>query len=162
MKPKAEWFLLSFLALIATAVVLIPAWIIQPFRSQTTSGVEVSYVLRESSRVITLIALPVVLLFSFRLWRKTTSKFGKTGIMIVMLLTSSAAWFSWQNHFEWMFNPLPNPSYVNVKGADFITEKDMVMAVSIKGDAVAYPIRLVAYHHLVHDVIGGIPVVATY
>jgi hypothetical protein len=27
---------------------------------------------------------------------------------------------------------------------------------------VAYPVRLMAYHHLVQDVVGGTPLVATY
>jgi len=27
---------------------------------------------------------------------------------------------------------------------------------------VAYPVRLMAYHHVVPDVVGGVPIVATY
>jgi hypothetical protein len=38
----------------------------------------------------------------------------------------------------------------------------MVIAVEIAGDAVAYPVRQMAYHHLVNDVVGGRPVVSTY
>lgn len=162
MKVRTQWVLLTFLALLATAVVLIPAWIIQPFKSQTNYGVEVSYILREWSRVITLIVLPLVLLLFFRLWHKTNSWFRKFAIMVLVGLSVAATWFSWQNHFEWMFHPLPNPSYARVKGADFIADKDMVLAISIKDDDVAYPIRLLAYHHVVHDVVGGEPVVATY
>ncbi len=45
---------------------------------------------------------------------------------------------------------------------DSLTDTDMVLAVEINGEAVAYPVRLMAYHHLVHDVVGGTPIVATY
>jgi hypothetical protein len=38
----------------------------------------------------------------------------------------------------------------------------MVIAVDIKGDAVAYPVRQLAYHHIVQDVVGDTPIVVTY
>jgi hypothetical protein len=36
------------------------------------------------------------------------------------------------------------------------------MVVAINGEAVAYPIRLMGYHHVVEDTVGGTPIVATY
>ena len=36
------------------------------------------------------------------------------------------------------------------------------MAVEAEGDAVAYPVRQMAYHHLVNDDVGTLPVVSTY
>jgi hypothetical protein len=36
------------------------------------------------------------------------------------------------------------------------------MAVKINGEAAAYPIRQMAYHHLVQDSVGGMHIVATY
>jgi hypothetical protein len=38
----------------------------------------------------------------------------------------------------------------------------MVIAVETIADSVAYPVREMAYHHLVMDTVGGVPVVATY
>jgi hypothetical protein len=40
--------------------------------------------------------------------------------------------------------------------------QNKVLAVENHGEAVAYPIRLMAYHHVVHDRVGGTPIVATY
>jgi len=34
--------------------------------------------------------------------------------------------------------------------------------VKIGDEPVAYPIRIMAYHHLVQDTVGGTPIVATY
>jgi hypothetical protein len=43
-----------------------------------------------------------------------------------------------------------------------MTDDDRVLAVNIGNESVAYPIRLMAYHHLVGDTVGGTPIVATY
>ena len=73
------------------------------------------------------------------------------------------AWFARQNHFEWMFNPLRNPAYASTTAATtFVDPADMVIAVELRGDAVAYPVRQMAYHHLLNDEVGGVPVVSTY
>jgi hypothetical protein len=61
-----------------------------------------------------------------------------------------------------MFNPLPNATYVNVSEAGFVGDSDMVIVVENRGEAVAYPIRQMAYHHLVQDTVGGTPLVVTY
>jgi Protein of unknown function (DUF3179) len=36
------------------------------------------------------------------------------------------------------------------------------MAIRCGGDARAYPISEMAYHHVLNDVVGGVPVTATY
>ena len=74
----------------------------------------------------------------------------------------AAAWFARQNPFEWMFNPLPRPQFVSAATAAFVDSNDLVLAVSVDGDAAAYPIRQMAYHHLVNDRIGRTPAVVTY
>ena len=61
-----------------------------------------------------------------------------------------------------MFNPLANAAYAKTSEAGFVADNDIVMAVEINGEAAAYPIRQMAYHHLVEDVVGGTPIVATY
>jgi len=39
---------------------------------------------------------------------------------------------------------------------------EMVLALSFNHDARAYPVREIAYHHIVNDVVGGVPVAVTY
>jgi hypothetical protein len=53
-------------------------------------------------------------------------------------------------------------AYASTGAADFVNDSDMVLAVLKNGEAAAYPVRLMAYHHLVQDVVGGTPIVATY
>jgi hypothetical protein len=153
--------MLLAIALLAFAIVFIPVWIIQPFKPQTARGVEVSYLLRRWSPWITIIALALGALLVVRLWR--SSRWWKKALLVIILIPLFAStWFARQNHFEWMFNPLANAAYAKVNDAGFVGAGDVVLAVEINGEAAAYPVRLMAYHHLVEDVVGGTPIVATY
>jgi Protein of unknown function (DUF3179) len=82
--------------------------------------------------------------------------------VLLLLPVLGATWLARQNHFEWMFNPLPSPAYAKSADATFLTDDDRVLSVTIGGESVAYPIRLMAYHHVVEDTVGGTPIVATY
>jgi hypothetical protein len=61
-----------------------------------------------------------------------------------------------------MFRPVSNESYASVAETDFVESNDMVLAVRIGDEAAAYPVRQLAYHHLVEDDLDGVPIVATY
>ena len=80
-------------------------------------------------------------------------------ILIPALL---ATWFARQNHFEWMFAPISTVTYAHANEANFLADSDMVMAIEVNGEAVAYPVRQMAYHHVVNDFVGGKPITATY
>jgi len=82
--------------------------------------------------------------------------------VILLLPALAATWLARQNHFEWMFNPLPTPAYAKAADASFVNGDDRLLAVKINGESVAYPIRLMGYHHVVEDTVGGTPIVATY
>jgi hypothetical protein len=150
------------MALVAFAIVFIPVWIIQPFKPQTSRGVELSYVLRRLSPWITIIALALSAVLIVKLWRDSRRWWKKALLVVILIPLLASTWFARQNHFEWMFNPLANAAYAKVTDAEFVAEDDVVLAVEINGEAAAYPVRLMAYHHLVEDVVGGTPIVATY
>ena len=38
----------------------------------------------------------------------------------------------------------------------------MILAVRLGDDARAYPISQMAYHHVLNDVVGGVPIAVTY
>ena len=61
-----------------------------------------------------------------------------------------------------MFKPLSSAAFATTSDAGFVSDGDMVLAIEMNGDAAAYPVRQVAYHHIVQDTIGGIPVIVTY
>lgn len=157
-----SWLLLLGLMLLAFAIVFIPVWIIQPFKPQTTRGVEVSYLLRRFSPWITVGALVFGFLLLVKLWIGSRRWWKKVLLVVILIPLLASTWFARQNHFEWMFNPLANATYAKIDDAEFVGADDVVLAIEINGEAAAYPVRLMAYHHLVEDVVGGTPIVATY
>jgi uncharacterized protein DUF3179 len=156
------WLALLIVVMAAFALVAVPVWIIQPFKPQTERGLAVSYALRRWSPWLTVIAFVISAALVVWLWRGSRRWIAKIVLAILLLPVLAASWFARQNHFEWMFNPLKNSAYAKASEASFVGEKDMVLAVENNGEAVAYPIRLMAYHHVVGDTVGGTPIVATY
>lgn len=159
---KTTWAGVIVLLLLALAVVIIPVMVIQPFRPQTPQGLELAYTMRQWSPILTLMASIIIIALAIILWRGPSRWWGKTLLVVFAVLSVAAAWFARQNIFEWMFNPQPNAQYARAYDAAFVDEDDRVIAIEINGDAVAYPVRQIAYHHVVEDMVGGRPVVATY
>jgi Protein of unknown function (DUF3179) len=156
------WPALLLLLLLSIALVAIPVFLIEPFRPQTQRALEISYLLRAWSPLGTVIIFLAALALTISKWKSARRWWSKPLLVIILLLTIVPAWFARQNHFEWMFNPLHNSSYVKAADAAFVRDADMVLAVKINNEAVAYPVRLMAYHHVVSDTVGGTPICATY
>ena len=162
MGRRAAWVTLLIIALLGLAIVIVPVWVIQPFKPQTTRGLELSYAMRRWSPLVTIIALISALILIAWLWRGSRRWWRKALLVVILLPVLASTWFARQNHFEWMFNPLANAAYAKTGEASFVADSDMLLTVANNGESVAYPIRLMAYHHLVQDVVGGTPIVATY
>ena len=157
-----KWILLTLICVSAFAAIFIPAWLIQPFKAQSSETVKYAFILRRFSPWLTLALLVLVVFVLIRHYKTFGRWWQKSVALFLLIVCLFSAWFSRQNHFEWMFNPLPNASYISASKADFVEPSDMVLAVNINGEDAAYPVRLLAYHHLVQDVVGGKPIVATY
>jgi Protein of unknown function (DUF3179) len=153
---------LALAVLVAVAVVAIPIYLIRPFSPQTATTVAVAYRLRAISPWLAPAATALAALCATGLLLRRPRWPFATLVVLATLLAGGAAWLSHQNHFEWMFAPLKKADYARVREATFVDDADMVIAVELNGDAVAYPIRQMAYHHVLNDEVGGIPVVSTY
>ena len=57
---------------------------------------------------------------------------------------------------------LNNPKLIAAKEADYMEPKNLVFGVKINGDARAYPLRILDWHEMFNDVIGGVPVSLAY
>jgi hypothetical protein len=161
-RRKFAWLALFLIVIAALAIVLTPAMLIVPFKAQTPRAVAISYSLKSWSPLATVLALIVSLALAVWLWRGKRSWWRRSLLVLSFVPLVAAAWFARQNHFEWMFNPLTETAYAKADQIKTVDDKDMVLAVAINGEAVAYPVREMAYHHVVHDTVGGVPIVATY
>ncbi len=57
---------------------------------------------------------------------------------------------------------LTNPELIPANDADYLTDDELVFGVSINGDVRAYPLRIMDWHEMFNDVIGGVPVSLAY
>lgn len=58
--------------------------------------------------------------------------------------------------------PLRHPRMTGVAAADYLADDNVVFGMEINGDARAYPRRILAWHEMFVDEIGGLPVAGVY
>lgn len=57
---------------------------------------------------------------------------------------------------------LDNPTLTDAADAKYLLDDDLVFGIEINGDVRAYPLRIMGWHEMFNDVIGGIPVALAY
>lgn len=57
---------------------------------------------------------------------------------------------------------LDHPALIPAARADYLRDQDLVFGVAINGDARAYPLRIMGWHEMFNEVIGGVPVALAY
>jgi hypothetical protein len=149
------------LPIVMIGVAALPLALDQPFGAQTPRLMAVVYALRRWSPLLTGAGAAAMLVITCVAWRRSRVP-ARAALVIGLVVTVATAWFARQNPFEWMFNPLSRPAFVAARAATFVEPGDLVLAVRVGDDAAAYPIRQMAYHHLVNDRIGRTPAVVTY
>ena len=157
-----RWLLLLLIVAAAMAFVVVPVFLIRPFRPQTETGLAVGYEVRRFAPWATVALALVALLLVARMWRASRRWWAKALLLLLLLPVGASVWASRQNVYEVMFNPLAAPAYARAGEVDYVGDEDMVLAVERGGERVAYPVRLMAYHHVVADTVGGVPLAATY
>lgn len=156
------WVALLVTLVAGLGVVAFPTFYIMPFRPQAGTAMQWALTARTFAPTITAITSVLTVLLAAMLVLRLRRWWSRGLALLVVLPMFAGAWFARQNHFEWMFNPLPQPTYSDAAKATFVHDTDVVMAIVVGKQAVAYQILQLAYHHLVNDVVAGEPVVATY
>ncbi len=57
---------------------------------------------------------------------------------------------------------LTNPTHIKPEAATYLTPQELVFGISINGDHRAYPLRILDWHEMFNDVVGGKPVSLSY
>lgn len=57
---------------------------------------------------------------------------------------------------------LTNPKHIKAEEASYLTPQELVFGVSINNDQRAYPLRILDWHEMFNDVVGGKPVTLSY
>jgi uncharacterized protein DUF3179 len=177
-----QWVCFALAALAAIGLFFIPALIIQPFKHQTPLGLAVALALRHRAPWGTLVAALGALGLAIALWRSpdegvrgSTMRVDTLGVKwwrsanlwrrivlcVVMIPVVFSTVMARLNYFEWMFRPVDSPRF-ETEADSKLDKSEMILAVRLGSDARAYPILQMAYHHVLNDVVGGVPIAATY
>ncbi len=57
---------------------------------------------------------------------------------------------------------LVNPALIAPGSADYLTPDELIFGIAINGDVRAYPLRILDWHEMFNDVVGGVPVALAY
>ena len=148
--------LLTLCAALAFAVFAYPLYVIRPFRAQGAGELAAALAIHQWGPILAAIAAGLAIILAILMWR--TAK--RTALLLAGLTIAFAA-LSQINVYEIMFHRIASPQTMPATEAR-IDSDDMVIAVKEAGQSRAYPIRMMAYHHLVNDRLGGLPIVSTY
>jgi hypothetical protein len=164
-KSRARtWVLLGVLLLLCLGVIGFPLFIIRPFVHQAALPLRIALIMQRWAPWFTLLAFLGGTLLIIRSWAGRGERFRivkNAALLAAVAGLGLTAWAARINVFERMFRPLADARLVPAARAD-LRPDDMVMAVNINGDERAYPVLQLAYHHVVNDVAGGVPIAATY
>jgi len=163
-KAQGRWLLLFWAFAIATLFFAVtPIYVIRPFRAQGARELMFALQVQHWAPVASLLlALAAVIAMAIA-WRAAAPGqwVMKSGLLGGLLLVVGAAVVAHTNVYEKMFHPMGAPSLLSTAQAK-LNDKDMVLGVELNGEARAYPVPQMAYHHIVNDFLGGIPLVGTY
>jgi hypothetical protein len=161
-RGKTGYFiaLATVFAAISSACIVIPMFVIRPFRPQGARELTIALAVRHAGPWISGLCAAAVLLVLLRA-RKTTRTGARVTMAGLLLVAFAGAFLTHVNIFEEMFHPYDSPSFESATEAP-VDSDDKVLAVTMGNQARAYPIRTMGYHHIVNDTVGGIPIAVTY
>jgi hypothetical protein len=163
-RAKRAWrFFIPILIcfLVSLALLIYPVYVIRPFRAQGARELMVALaILRFRLPAVVLCSL-IALAALARHWHQESRWLFRTMSAVGALAIAAMAILCRINIYELMFHPFDRPSFVAVAQAT-LDKDEKVVAIKVSGEARGYPIRIISYHHVINDVVGTVPIVATY
>ena len=159
-RSRLLWISLAVFALAGFGAFMFPAFIIRPFAYQNPKALFWAMAIRQRAPIISLLCAGVTLLIVSSLW-PSSGRWKKFLLSVPVVMVLFSAVMSRLNYFEWMFHPVDSAKF-DSESSSKLDAKEMILAVRYDNDARAYPIREMAYHHILNDVVGGVPIAVTY
>ena len=154
-------FSLIALQILALGLLIYPLMVIQPFRHQGESELDTALLVMRWRPYFEIAASVTALVMAIWYCRFQHRIWPRIFVIGAVVIVCSAAALSHVNVYEIMFHHYDRPTYSAAASAK-LDGDEKVIAIALHGQARAYPIRSMSYHHVVNDEVGGIPVVATY
>lgn len=161
MTKMRSWAVIGVSLILALFCAVYPMYVIRPFRAQGAGELDAALVVLRFRALATLVFVGLAGLAAVPLWRRTVGRPARFGIGFALLLVCASAVAARINVFERMFHPIESPAFEPVSQVKLDAD-EKVLSVRLNGAARGYPVRAIAYHHVVNDTVGGVPIVATY
>ena len=163
-KPeRGRGFLWRFIPCLAVSLACLayPLYVIRPFRAQGVRELMVALtVMRYRPAIMAACAVFALVALAWY-WRGMGSRLRRVASSAGVLAVFAAALLSRVNVYELMFHPLDKPTFAPAEKTK-LDGAEKVIAVGSGQSARAYPVRVMAYHHVVNDTLDGVPIAATY
>ena len=157
---KTLLLILALLFLFATEILRV--YFIMPFPgSQKANTIQIAYFINNYIWWLRLAGLLVLLPLLWRVlrygkwWKKIVLSF------FVLLYATVFYFFNFKFLADKMFYQPKNKILATVADNKVDSSK-LIIGITINGQAKAYPIEIIGYHHQVQDTVGGQPVMVTY
>jgi Protein of unknown function (DUF3179) len=147
--------------LVSLGCLAFPIYIIRPFRHQGPRELAAALNFIHARAFIEPICAVLALAGLGWYWQVQQRRPWRILAVTGTFFVCAFAVLSFVNVYELMFHPVAHPAFAAAHQVKLDPE-ERVIAVKLNGNARAYPIRSIAYHHVVNDVVGQIAIVATY
>lgn len=161
---RFRWLLgLILLACLAISLVCLgyPMYVIRPFRAQGSQELAAALVVSRYRGIATVISALAALAALAAYWAAQPVRWRRILAAVGAGLVCIFAVLARINVFELMFHPIDHASFAAAAKSK-LDGGEKVIAVVVNGQARAYPIRGMAYHHIINDEVGKTAIVATY
>jgi hypothetical protein len=154
---------LTLLACLAISLVCVayPLYVIRPFRAQGAHELAVALIVARVRVGVTFISALIAVTALVLYWREQAQWRRRILPAMGALLACVLAFLARVNIYELMFHPIDVASFSSASRVKLDAD-EKVIAVRIGGEARAYPVRIMSYHHLINDVVDQLAIVATY
>ena len=136
-------------------------YLVMPYPgSQRSETVDIAYWINTHIgwiRILILAVTSIALIRVFKegkIWEKVSLSLALLGYIVVFAL------FNYRLEADKIFHQPANKSFIPATAS--IDKSKLVIGIVVNGEAKAYPIQLIGYHHQVMDTVGKEPVIITY
>ncbi len=137
-------------------------YFIMPFPgSQRANTLDLAYFIHRNIWILRIAALLLIMAGIRMRW----SQFGKLKRSLLFILLGLYAVIFYFFNYKFLADKMfyqPRVLAFAGKTMNKVSDRQLAIAVTIKGESKAYPIQIIGYHHQVQDTIGGEPVIVTY
>ena len=126
--------------------------------SQRMNSLDVAYFLHSFRWGFRILFMAMIVVGAFKAFRIRHKWIPAICLAAVLFIVYT---FNFEMLAEEMFKQ-PNSLSFKGKSENILTDSSLIIGVEHNGEAKAYPVRYILYHHQVRDTIGGKPMIVTY